>query len=320
MKKYTLIILTIALTSCVLNDKSKEKPIGETKNEVVVAYKTDAALGEGAIWNYKTNELYWIDIEGKSFNIFNPKTNKNRSFPTSSQIGTVVPKNNNEALIALTDGIYTINVHTGKTSLFLDMKEDLVGCRLNDGKCDPAGRFWVGSMNWQQEKGKAKLFNINKNGELKVKVDSVTISNGIVWTADKKTMYYIDTPTSQIKAYDYDNVTGNISNERVAVQVAPELGFPDGMTIDEEDMVWVGMWNGNAVIRFNPKTGKVLQKIEVPAHNITSCAFGGENLDTLYITSAKLDMTDEELKKYPLAGSVFKIVPGVKGVKSSFFN
>jgi sugar lactone lactonase YvrE len=268
---------------------------------------------------HKTNELYWIDIEGKSFNIFNPKTNKNRSFPTASQIGTVVPKDNNEALIALTDGIYTINVHTGETSLFLDMKADLVGCRLNDGKCDPAGRFWVGSMNWQQEKGKAKLFNINKNGELNVKMDSVTISNGIVWTADKKTMYYIDTPTSQIKAYDYDNATGNISNERIAVQVAPELGFPDGMTIDEEDMVWVGMWNGNAVIRFNPKTGKLLQKVEVPAHNVISCAFGGENLDTLYITTAKLDMTDEELKKYPLAGSVFKIVPGVKGVKSSFF-
>jgi sugar lactone lactonase YvrE len=291
----------------------------EIKNEVVIAYKTDAALGEGAIWNYETNELYWIDIEGKSFNIFNPTTNKNRSFSTTSQIGTVVPKNNNEALIALTDGIYTINVHTGETSLFLDMKADLVGCRLNDGKCDPAGRLWIGSMHWEQKKGHAKLFSINNKAELNTKIDSVTISNGIVWTADKKTMYYIDTPTSQIKAYDYDNATGNISNERVAVQVAPELGFPDGMTIDEEDMVWVGMWNGNAVIRFNPKTGKVLQKVEVPAHNITSCAFGGKNLDTLYITSAKLDMTEEELKKYPLAGSVFKIVPGVKGVKSYSF-
>lgn len=321
MKTYIILLVAILLTSCTFKEKQKEKekPIVAT-NEVVVAYKTDAKLGEGAIWNHETNELYWIDIEGMSLNIFNPKNNKNRSFPTASQIGTVVPKNNNEALIALVDGIHTINVHTGETKLFLDMKNDLVDCRLNDGKCDPSGRFWVGSMNWQQEKGKAKLFSINKNAELNVKIDSVTISNGIVWTADKKTMYYIDTPTSQIKAYDYDDVTGNISNGRVAVQVAEELGFPDGMTIDAEGMVWVGMWNGNAVIRFNPKTGKMLRKIEVPAHNVTSCAFGGENLDTLYITTAKLDMNEEEIKKYPLAGSVFKVNPGVKGVQSNFFN
>lgn len=319
MKKYTLIIVAILFTSCLLNDKLKDKTTEETKNEVVVAYKTDALLGEGAIWNYKSNELYWIDIEGKLLNIFNPETNKNRSFPTASHIGTVVPKNNEEVLIALADGIYIMNIKTGETSLFADMKEALTNCRLNDGKCDPSGRLWVGSMNWQQEKGKAKLFSIQSDSSVVTKIDSVTISNGIVWTKDKTTMYYIDTPTSQIKAYDFDNETGNISNGRVAVQIPEELGFPDGMTIDEDDMLWVGMWNGDAVIRFNPKTGEVLQKIEVPAHNITSCAFGGENLETLYITSARVDMSQEELKKYPLAGSVFKIVPGVKGVKSSFF-
>lgn len=311
--------MTIAFTSCIPNDKSKNKTTKKVKNEVVVAYKTDAKLGEGAFWNHQTNELYWIDIEGKLLNIFNPETNKNRSFPTASHIGTVVPKNKDEAIIALADGIYTMNIKTGKTSLFVDMKEALTNCRLNDGKCDPSGRLWVGSMNWQQEKGKAKLFSIQKDSSVTTKIDSITISNGIVWTKDKKTMYYIDTPTSQIKAYDFDNKTGNISNERVAVEIPEVLGYPDGMTIDQDDMLWVGMWNGNAVIRFNPKTGKVLQKIEVPAHNITSCAFGGENLETLYITTASIDMTSEEIKQYPLAGSVFKIVPGTKGVKSSFF-
>ena len=149
--------------------------------------------------------------------------------------------------------------------------------------------------------------------------DSVTISNGIVWTSDKKTMYYIDTPTSTIKEFDYNNETGEISNGKIAVKIPIKLGFPDGMTIDEENMLWVGMWNGNAVIRFNPKTGKVISKVEVPAHNITSCAFGGENLEMLYITSARVDMTEEELIKYPLAGSLFKVNPGVKGVKSNFY-
>jgi sugar lactone lactonase YvrE len=298
------------------NSKQKQQ---EKINKVTVAYKIDAKLGEGAIWNYKTKELYWVDIEGKSLNIFNPKTNQNRSLSTASHIGTVVPKNEDEALIALFDGIYTMNLQTGQTTLFSDMKEALIGSRLNDGKCDPSGRLWVGSMNWQQEKGKAKLFAIKSDSSVTTKIDSVTISNGIVWTKNKKTMYYIDTPTSQIKAYDYDNATGDISNKRVVVEISEDLGHPDGMTIDAEDMVWVGMWNGNAVIRFNPKTGELLKKIEVPAHNVTSCAFGGDNLETLYITTSKLDMTEEEIGRYPLAGSVFKVNPGVKGVKSNFF-
>jgi sugar lactone lactonase YvrE len=103
------------------------------------------------------------------------------------------------------------------------------------------------------------------------------------------------------------------------IEVNDSLGFPDGMAIDEEDMLWVGMWNGNAVVRFDPNTGEIISKIEVPAHNVTSCAFGGKLLDTLYITTASVDMTPEEHAKYPLAGSLFQAVPGVKGVKSSFF-
>lgn len=317
MLKYSLYILlfTTVLSFGSIGDKMNTTE--ETR--VTLAYQTKAELGEGAIWNYKTKELYWIDIEGKSLNIYNPKTNINKVLETPSRVGTVVPKNNKEALVALEDGIYNIDLETGSTSMFLSMEEALKDRRLNDGKCDPSGRFWVGSMHFNQTKGEAKLFCITNEPKIETKIDSVTISNGIVWTADKKTMYYIDTPTSQIKAYDFNNETGAISNGRVAVEIPKDLGFPDGMTIDEEDMVWVGMWNGNAVIRFNPKTGKVLQRIEVPAHNITSCAFGGDKLDTLYITSARVDMTEEELKKYPLSGSIFKVVPGVKGVNSTFF-
>lgn len=308
------------LVSCVSKNKQKDETTISSENDLVtIAYKAEAKLGEGAIWNHEKNQLYWVDIEGKSLNIFDPKTNSNRSFPTSSHIGTVVPKGENEAIIALADGIYVINVDSGKINLFLNMEESLKDSRLNDGKCDPSGRLWVGSMHWQQEKGKAKLFTINNDASFATKIDSVTISNGIVWTKDTKTMYYIDTPTSQIKAYDFNNATGSISNERVAVEISEDLGYPDGMAIDEEDMVWVCMWNGNAVVRFNPKTGDILQKVEIPAHNITSCAFGGENLETLYITSAKIDMTEEEKTKYPNAGSVFKVNVGVKGVKSQFF-
>jgi sugar lactone lactonase YvrE len=310
-------ILIVLLISC---NSKENKIVAVVKNGVSVAYQTNAELGKGAIWNYKTKDIYWVDIEGKSLNIFTPKTGQNKVLKTPSRIGTVVPRNNNEATIALEDGIYNIDLKTGEYKLFLDMKDELIGKRLNDGKCDPSGRFWVGSMHLEQITGEAKLFRIQDSTSIETKIDSVTISNGIVWTADNKTMYYIDTPTSQIKAYDFDNKTGDISNSRVAVVIPESLGFPDGMTIDEDDMLWVCMWNGTGVIRFNPKTGKVLEKIEVPAHNVTSCAFGGDNLETLYITTARVDMTEEELKKYPLAGSLFKVTPGVKGVKASFFN
>ncbi|WP_298555915.1 SMP-30/gluconolactonase/LRE family protein [uncultured Algibacter sp.] len=284
-----------------------------------IEYKIASDLGEGAIWNYQTQELYWIDIEKKTLNIYNPEKKANRIINMSSRIGTVVPIDTNEVLSALEDGVYKTNLKTGRSKLFVDMSDELKDSRLNDGKCDPSGRFWVGSMHLKQKEGHAKLFNINNKSELQMKIDSVTISNGIVWTSDKTKMYYIDTPTSEIKGYEYDNKTGQISNGKVVVKIPEALGFPDGMTIDENNMLWVAMWNGNAVIQFNPNTGNVIQKVEVPAHNITSCAFGGKDLNMLYITSARVDMTEEELEKYPLSGSVFKVNLGVKGVKSSFY-
>lgn len=289
------------------------------KQTASLEYKIEASLGEGAFWNYKTQQLLWIDIEGKKLHEYDPKRQSSNTILLPSRPGTVIPKGEDEVLVALENGIHKINTKSGNDELFIDMSKDLEGSRLNDGKCDPSGRLWVGSMHMKQLSNKASLFMVNNTGGYETKIDSVTISNGIVWTSDKKTMYYIDTPTSQIKAYDFDNTTGNISNPRVAVQVSESLGFPDGMTIDEDNMLWVGMWNGNAVIRFNPLTGKIDRKIEVPAHNITSCAFGGEDLDILYITTARVDMTDEELVKYPLSGSIFKVNPEVKGVKSTFF-
>ncbi len=120
-------------------------------------------------------------------------------------------------------------------------------------------------------------------------------------------------------AYDYDSKTSTVSNGKIAVKVSEDLGFPDGMAIDENDMLWVGMWNGNAVAHFDPKSGKLVSKILVPAHNVTSCAFGGDNLDILYITTSSLDMTEEEQEAFPMAGSIFQAKPGVKGVKSRFF-
>ena len=305
-------------------DKDSIKKLIDDNNNLLerlreLEYKIESQLGEGAIWNHQTQELYWVDIEGKQLHIYDPSTKTNRSISTQSRIGTVVPYNQNQAVIALEDGIYRINVQTGATRLLSDIESDMPENRFNDGKCDPIGNLWVGSMHFNQSEPNASLYRINTRGFTTKMKDSITISNGIVWTSDAKTMYYIDTPTAVIKAFDFDVATATISNERVAVEVSPEDGYPDGMAIDENDMLWVGLWNGNAVAQYDPKSGELISKIEVPAHNVTACAFGGENLDILYITTARLDMTQEELDQKPLSGSIFKVNPGVKGLKSSFF-
>lgn len=288
-------------------------------NQVELAYESKSKLGEGAFWDHRNQRLYWVDIDGLKVHIFDPSTKVNKSFDTPSQVGTVVPKNMDQAVIALADGIYTLDTNTGAITLLSDVEADMPENRFNDGKCDPNGNLWIGSMNIKQDSPKANLYRVDATGKTTKMLDSITISNGIVWTKDKKTMYYIDTPTGNIRAFDFDTESSSISNERVAVVVPGSLGYPDGMTIDEEDKLWVGLWNGNSVGRFDPLSGKLMSKIEVPAHNVTSCSFGGENFETLYITTASVDMTDEEHEKYPLAGSLFEVKPGVKGVAGNFF-
>ena len=327
LKKLLLfsVISVFIFSSC--KDEKKPEPTKttiETNTDslskiATLEYKINSKLGEGALWNYKTQELYWVDIEGQTFNIYNPKTKTNKVLKTPTRIGTVVPFTKEEAVVALEDGIYKINIQNGDLKLLSDVEADIPSNRFNDGKCDPNGNLWVGSMHYPQTLPNANLYKVEPSGKTTKMVDSVTISNGIVWTKDTTKMYYIDTPTGHIRSYDYDINTSTISNEAVAVKVPESLGYPDGMTIDENDMLWVGLWNGNCVAQFNPKTGELLRKIEVPAHNVTACAFGGKNFDTLYITTSSEDMTDEEHKKYPLAGSIFKVKPGVKGVPAFFF-
>jgi len=304
-----------------INTGCHQKENKNNRNVATLEFKIKSKLGEGSFWNYKTSELYWIDIEGKELHIYKPENQKDRAFSLPSRIGTVVPTTKkDEALVALEDGIYRINTKTGEISLFSDVEAKLTINRFNDGKCDPKGNLWVGSMNLRQDMASAYLYKIGPDGKATAMLDSITISNGIVWTKDHKTMYYTDTPTGKIMAYDFDPESATITNERIAVEVPESLGYPDGMTIDENDKLWVALWNGNAVGNFDPDTGKLIRKIEVPAHNITSCAFGGKDLNILYITTASIDMTSDEKKQFPDAGSLFKVRPGVKGIKNYFFS
>lgn len=275
-------------------------------------------LGEGSIWHPKENKLYWIDIEGKILHIYDPVLKVDKQLKVGSRVGTIVPVQSGGALLALQSGIHKIDTKTGKLTFLINPLIDS-NIRFNDGKCDPSGRFWVGTMALDSRKKGGVLYRFDKDKTVHLILDSVSISNGIVWTADKKTMYYNDTPTGTIQAFDYDDTNGNITNRRVAVKIPNGIGAPDGMTIDVEGNLWVALWGGGIVGKFNPLTGELLQKIKVPAPNVSSCAFGGKNLDVLFITTARQWMNEEQLKNFPLSGGLFSVKPGVHGVRAEFY-
>ena len=274
-----------------------------------LAFKSRATLGEASLWNFKTQELYWVDIESCELHIFYPQKNKERVIILGQRIGTVVPCENGKLLIALQEGIYELDLITMEKRLVITPPHDISAMRYNDGKCDAAGRFWVGSMHLEIVPRVAVLYKVERNQAIKM-LDDITISNGICWSLDNKTMYYIDTPTEKVRAFDFDLSTGSISNERVIIVMKDELARPDGMTIDENGMLWIAHWGGSCVTQWDPDTATLLSRISVPAYNVTSCAFGGEDLDILFITTASEEMPVDQVKKFPLAGSLFQVKPG----------
>lgn len=279
-----------------------------------------ALLGEGAIWDSRKNLLYWVDIMQGLVHTYNPVNGQNSTIEVGQYVGTVVPRHNAELMLALKNGFASLNPSTGKVTMIINPEAHLPGNRFNDGKCDPAGRFWAGTMSLNQEKGAASLYCLHTDLTVQKMIDNVTISNGLVWSSDYKTFYYIDTPTSEVAAYDYDMETGKISNRRVAITVPKVEGSPDGMAIDAEDKLWIAHYGGSQVVRWNPQTGKKMQSIKLPVSQPTSCAFGSEHLNDLYITTCRENMKEDKLQDEPLSGALFRVsgMP-VKGVISYVF-
>jgi sugar lactone lactonase YvrE len=288
------------------------------KAEPVV--RQGALLGEGAFWHVPDQSLYWVDIVGKKVFVYDPATGKNRTIPVANHVGTVVPRKSGGAIIAVKDGFAALDLETGAVKMLAKVETDLPKNRFNDGKCDPAGRFWAGSMAYDFAKGAGSLYCMDTKLHVRKVIPNVTISNGLVWTRDQKTFYYIDSGASCIAAYDYDNATGQIENRRIAVTISSEEGILDGMAIDVNDNVWVAIWQKGQVRCWDPRTGKPIETIDVPGAKLTtSCSFGGPNLDELYITSASDGLNAAEKAEQPLAGALFRVKPGVKGVPGFAF-
>lgn len=280
-----------------------------------IIYKAQATLGEGASWNAKTETLYWVDILGKRVHYHHKSED---GFIQLDQMpGCLAPCEDGNLIFAARASILTLQPSTMKTTALITVEES-VNNRFNDGKCDPSGRFLVGSMNLDEKSPTGALYSFNGQTITRL-LDGVRISNGLAWSPDYKTFYYIDTPTREVKAFDYDLDSGQIENPRVVIAVPEALGWPDGMTSDSKGNLWIAMWSGAQVTRWNPLTGQLLEQIPLPAKNVTSCAFGGPNLNELYITSACLGLDKVELMEYEHSGSLMRVKTKVQGMPTFMF-
>ncbi len=287
--------------------------------EVVVPHSS--LLGEGPVWDKINGSIVWVDILNGNIHEFSTATNKYKKIKVKAMVGAVALCTNGQLLAALKTGLAFVKRTNGTVKMMHHPEVHLPGNRFNDGKCDPAGRFWIGTMALSEKQKAGSVYVIEKDFSHSTKIKDVSLSNGMAWSPDHKTFYFIDTPTFEIVAYDYDIETGNISNKRVALTIPKKEGFPDGMTIDTEGMLWIAHWDGWQVARWDPHTGKKLLHISLPAARITSCTFGGDDLQDLYITSASIGLTETQHEQQPLAGSLFVVKNcGFQGMETIAFD
>lgn len=270
-------------------------------------------LGEGPLWDERENILYWVDILGCALHRYNPATGNNDTFDVGQHVGTVILDDDGEILLAVQDGFARFDPSTETLTMLADIEAEDDNIRFNDGKADPAGRFWAGTLAYDGTPHAGTLYCLDTDGIVSIKERDVTISNGIVWSTDHKTMYYVDSPTGVIYAYDYDKDTGDISNQNIVIKVPPSMGTPDGMAIDSQNQLWVAHWGYGAVVCWCPTTGEPMQEITVPATQVTACAFGGDDLKTLYITTARTGLSDDNLREQPFAGGLFVAQTTIEG-------
>jgi sugar lactone lactonase YvrE len=265
------------------------------------------------VWDALTQALYWIDILNKRI-----YANGDVLLALDETIGCLATRKSGGLIFTKRFSFWTLGLNPVRTAFLSALTDEPADNRFNDGKCDPRGRFIAGTMDMGEKDPNGSLYSFDGKSVTKLMGD-VTISNGMAWSPDYKIFYYIDTPTREVKAFDYDLETGAIANPRVVVQIPDGFGWPDGMTSDMQGNLWVAMWGGAQVTKWNPATGQLLERIPVPAKNVSSCVFGGKNMNELYLTSARVGLEEETLKQYPLTGGVFRLETKVEGMPSFQF-
>jgi len=265
--------------------------------EIVSEFK--AMLGECPVWDSDKKIIYWVDIIGKKLFSYNTISNINSVINLNNFVGSVSLRQNGQFIIATDEGIHFFDQDNLSIKKLFNPEDHLDQNRFNDGKCDASGRFWVGSTSYGETEKIGSLYCIDKDLNYKKAIDGIIVSNGITWSPDNKIMYYIDSPTREVKAFDYDIRNGDIKNERVVIVFNKEEGYPDGMTSDKEGKLWIAHWGGHKVGRWDPLNGKMIEKIDIPVKRVSSVTFGGPELNELFITTAAkgFNETNKELNE-----------------------
>jgi len=282
--------------------------------EPVPVVRDRCVLGECPIWSPGEQALYWIDVQNPMIHRLHPASGERRSWPLETEVGSIGFGPTGKLIAGLRTGFALFDVATGKHEVIADPegKGRLNPNRLNDGKVDPAGRYWCGSMQDPGHGPVGTLYRVDKDRSVRGFENDIRIPNGIAFGPDGRRMYFCDSLSRRMQVFDYDPATGERANGRLFATVPEDQGVPDGSTVDAEGCVWNAHMFGARVTRYDPD-GKVMSVVQLPTARTTACAFGGPSLDTLYVTTASMMMSREQLAADPLAGALFAVDVGVKG-------
>lgn len=281
-------------------------------------FQVTNGLGEGPLWHPLEHKLYWTDIlTGTLYRADLSPDNYEKNF-FDLQIGAFAFHKNGGLILATDRGFFSLDSFNGELKFLWMTPLKYKGERLNDGKVDPAGRFWAGTMDPQNKRG--ALFRLDPDGTKHTMLTEIGISNGLGWSPGRTTMYYTDSLQYKVYKFDYNLQTGSISNQRPFIQLPEDERkiVPDGLCVDQKGNIWSAQWNGWQVVKYDPN-GTPTAIVKVPAQRVTSCCFGGEDLDTLFITTSRADLTKDELAEQPYAGDVFYCKVDSKGQPTNLF-
>lgn len=299
---------------------------GPTEERVIALDAPPSLLGESPVWHPAEQVLYWCDISGHGLNRFDPATSRHDRWGFSTDVASCAPMRDGGLLLAMRDGLWRFDTATGQRTELAAAPYNTGNERFNDGKCDPRGRFWVGTLYEPRDPPLAALYRYEPPTLARMAGD-ITVSNGLGWSPDARTMYCSDTKAHTIYAFDFDSTSGAIGPRRVFArfpikQAQQDLstygGRPDGAAVDVEGGYWSAMFEGQRLVRLSPQ-GEVTREIHLPVRCATMPCFGGPDLKTLYITTSRENRPDAELEAQPLAGRVLTLRVDVPGLPANVF-
>jgi sugar lactone lactonase YvrE len=279
-----------------------------------VLYRSSCELGESPVWHPERRSCFWVDVEAKTIFEYNWDKRSVLQYQLDHRVSLIIPAEKNKLVLGLQGGAAKFDLITMQLTWLPSPDVNWEDFRCNDGGADVHGRLWISTMELNHQKDAGAIYCITGTGLITKKIDNVSIPNGIVFSADHKRMYYTDSVKAEIYACLYDAETAGIQFEKIAVKIPAELGLPDGMAMDEEGMLWIALWGGYGVGRFDLQAGQMVDFIDIPAPHVTACCFGGVKLDHMIITTARSGLSEEELQTYPESGNVFIVKTSVKGI------